>query len=462
MNSKNTKSAVSAVAVSMVVVSLAGPVRAAGQGPNAGPPDPRQGERLDGRSPPRNPRRVALAVPRLVLGVPRVGLKLALWPVFRVSETIEQNALHSRLYWALTSEDEKIRVWPVVHYETGFLPSVGLRYYDTRSLGTGSLVDLRARTAGPSLFLAEMRLRPPDATPVPLAVTFQYLHENDALFAGIHGETEEELEAQGRAESRYEVDRVLGRIAHARGLVGPLSLALRGEVDVRDFDNGVERNGDRPIVEVYCTNPGTPSCTEVDERLVPGFRHGVRVVRGGATLRLDTRSVDARYPAGFSVLVDSVYSHGVIGDASQHLILAGDTRLSVRIGDRTLLLSVRGGLVQPLSDASVPFDELLSPTGSLGVRGLKTGRLRGHSALVGLLEYRWLVAPYLDTSVLVDYGGAFDQGFQNFGVDRMIPSVGIGLRVFRHEKTYWQSGRIAALQVAFSEEGFRLLLSASE
>ena len=42
--------------------------------------------------------------------------------------------------------------------------------------------------------------------------------------------------------------------------------------------------------------------------------------------------------------------------------------------------------------APIPFDEMISPCGALGIRGLPDGLLRDRSGLVGTAEYRWLIS----------------------------------------------------------------------
>ncbi len=94
------------------------------------------------------------------------------------------------------------------------------------------------------------------------------------------------------------------------------------------------------------------------------------------------------------------------------------------------------------------------------MRGLSSGRLRGHSQVFGSLEYRWLVAPYLDAALFVDHGGAFERGFEGLSLDRMIPSYGFGLRIHEIRGDYWNAAPLVRMQVAHAPgEGTRLMVS---
>jgi outer membrane protein assembly factor BamA len=137
----------------------------------------------------------------------------------------------------------------------------------------------------------------------------------------------------------------------------------------------------------------------------------------------------------------------------------GETAFVLGLHDRAFTFRVLGGAVEPLGDAPVHFDELLSPSGKRGLRGMSSGQVRGHSMLVGSIEYRWLLSPFFDAELFVDYGGAFDRGFDHFGTDRMSPSFGVGLQSFTVNKgAYWKADPIMGAQLAYSPDDGALRL----
>jgi len=114
--------------------------------------------------------------------------------------------------------------------------------------------------------------------------------------------------------------------------------------------------------------------------------------------------------------------------------------------------------------APVPFDELISPCGLNGMRGLPDGLLRDRSGLVGTAEYRWLIAASIDASLFVDEGAVAGPWFAGLDATNFHTSVGVGLRFFPYDQPrYWEqtAGR-QGLQIAWSPgESFRLLLTAA-
>jgi hypothetical protein len=84
-------------------------------------------------------------------------------------------------------------------------------------------------------------------------------------------------------------------------------------------------------------------------------------------------------------------------------------------------------MLEPLG-APVPFDELLSAAGPDEVRGMAPGTMRGHSRLIGSLEYQWIPAHRLEVTAFVDHGGAFGKRFDGLSWAGFEPSLGAAVR----------------------------------
>jgi hypothetical protein len=432
----------------LLLLLLSGVARA--QPVPLGPPDPRHGERLDGRPAPEDPMRGLRAVGSGALAVPRTLIKILAWPVVRLAAYVERHHTLARIYWTFTSEDRLVGLRPEARYETGLLSSIGLRFFDRRTLGRGSLIELLARSAGPRFVFSQLRLRVAPASR--LALELRTLFERNAhqLFAGTHGEHLADLVAEGRGLGYYDVERALSEV-HVEVQLGPLRAALGLGIDLRKYASldSLDR--------FYCAQPNV-LCAGVDDAIVPGFHEGLRLVRGDAHLLLDTRH-GARRVGGVRLEVDGALAHGLLGDPSAHASIDADARLVLDLSDRALIVRVNAGLVAPLGDAPVPFDELMSPSGNEGLRGLPGGRLRGRSQLFGSIEYRWLLAPYLDAALFIDRGGAFDR-LADVSLASTIPSYGFGLRIHQIRADYWNAAPLLWLQVAHAPgEGTRLILS---
>src|SRR5213079_1490078 len=122
---------------------------------------------------------------------------------------------------------------------------------------------------------------------------------------------------------------------------------------------------------------------------------GLRIAHGGGSLMLNLRG-RARDASGVSLALGSTYGQGVAGDPSRHVLFTGESVLAVGGSDRLFLLRGWAATLQPLGSAPIPFDELISPSGSTGMRGFAEGRFRGESGIVGSAEYRWFIAFDLD------------------------------------------------------------------
>ncbi len=424
---------------------------AAAQPAPAPAPDPRRGERLDGRPAPSDPLRTPRAVASGALWLPRTLIEALFWPPVQLVKLAERHHVPARIYWTFTSDDRLVGLRPEARYETGLVTSLGLRFFDRRSLGPGSLIELRARSGGFRFGFAEMRLRPPHHPRLIVEMRSSFERDSDQLFGGIHGQRRSELRADGRDLAHFHVDRALSGAHLASQLVPPLLLGLSGELDLRRYRSS------RSLDELYCDVPRSASCAGVDDVIVPGFSEGLRVLRARARALLDTRQ-GRRRVGGLRLELDGSLARGILGDPSLFARFEADARVVLDLSDRALILRANVGLVSPLGDAPVPFDQLMSPSGD-GLRGLATGRLRGHSQLFASVEYRWLLAPYLDASLFVDRGGAFERGFEGVSYANMIPSYGLGLRLHRIRGDHWNAAPLLRIQVAHAPgEGTRLLL----
>jgi outer membrane protein assembly factor BamA len=129
--------------------------------------------------------------------------------------------------------------------------------------------------------------------------------------------------------------------------------------------------------------------------------------------------------------------------------------------DRALLLRFVAAAVEPLGNAPIAFDELVSPSGINGIRGLPDGLLRDRSGLVGTAEYRWLISSALDASLFVDSGAVARAWFAGLSPEDFRTSVGVGLRFYgRGLSRYWKESASQGVQVAYARgQGLRVMLS---
>jgi hypothetical protein len=422
-------------------------------------PDPRCGEELDGRSPPPAP---GATTAKAVLTGPRLAAKAAFWAPVRASELLEVHRVLPRLEALLTSDDELVGLRPELQYATGFLPSAGLRFFYRRAPLPGGELVARLRSAGPSTILGETAV----TTPAWLGIDWRatYARRRDYLFAGIGPASAEALAARGQGPARYGADRLVTELRWSKRFLGAVRPALHGDIGRHVYTAAGVMAGPS-VADVYAADPlacaqgaGSDGC--VDPAALPGFQRGLRVAHAGGGLALELGR-EGRDGSGFTFAVDATYGQGVAGDPTRLTRLTVEGIVAAGGLDRLLLLRVRATAVEPRGGASVPFEELVSPTGQAGMRGFPEGRFRGPSGFVGTVEYRWLVAFNLDASLFVDVGTVAGPRFSGLASGRIFPTIGMGLRRYATSPAhYWLAPPGDGVQLAYApDDGLRLLVS---
>ena len=421
------------------------------------PPDPRCGDALDGRSPPGTP----LTATRAALAVPRLAARAAFWPVIRTTEAVEHYQLLDRLTALTTTDDGLIGARPIVHYSTSFIPSGGLRVFDGRLPGAGSELAAQFQTGGPRVLLGQLDLRGP--RPTGLAFTASWNRRDDRLFAGLGPHSVSDLEGLGQGIARYGSDNWGAALRWSRPLPASLVAYAHGDLQRRDYTAANVRGGP-PVTDLYGLDPTTCAALGlgspcVDPAEMPGFAHGLRIAHAGGGLGLGLRA-PGREQSGASLVADATFAEGVAGDPSRHATFSAEGVLALGAVNRSLVLRGKAAMVEPLSDAPIPFEELVSPAGVAGMRGFPDGRFRGESGVVGTAEYRWYVSSFLDATVFTDMGTVAGRTFSGMVWDRWFPSFGFGLRLLKTVGSYWEAVPMDEVQIAWAPDGgVHLLLS---
>jgi hypothetical protein len=403
----------------------------------AAPPDAACGEQLDGRQPPEpsTPRSAA----RAALWVPRLASQALFWPAVQATDFVEHRQVFEWMTAILTTDDGLVGARPELDYSTSFRPTGGLRLFYRRLPGRTE-ASARLKTGGRGAVLAQVGLA--GAGPVALAWSATWDHRDDRLFAGIGPLRDADLQATGRGHARFGSDVLRTDLDGRRPLVGPLHALFHADVQRRDY-----WQSDRP--DGLALEPAE----------VPGFDGGLRIGHAGLGLALDLGRSE-RHGSGLGLGAGAVYGHGLGADPSRHLLVTGEAVLAIGGRDRVLLVRGGGATARRLGSATVPFEELVSPAGQVGLRGLPAGRLRGESGLSGTAEYRWFIAFNLDASLFAEIGTVAGPAFRDVDWDRWFPSFGLGLRLLGPRGPYWDSEPLTGLQVAYAPEGgVRILFS---
>jgi hypothetical protein len=334
-----------------------------------------------------------------------------------------------------------------------------LRIFYRRLSDPTSEVRASFRAGSSQILHGELALRGPQW----LGLTLHGLWDrrDDRLFAGIGNPP---AGAPPPPESRYRGDIYRAEALWVTPGSGPLTLTLRAGFERRSYGVDPVRSGPS-IATVYGASPascaarGLPSpCTDPTE--VPGFETDRRLLYQRARLALDLRPA-GRDRGGVELGLEGSVAHGLVDDPTRDARLGFDGVGALGGGDRVLLLRYAAAVVEPLGGATVPFDELVSPCGALGIRGLPDGLLRDRSGMVATAEYRWLISSGIDASLFLDEGAVAGPWFAGLASGDFHTSIGAGLRFYRQDRPrYWEDATAHGLQLAWAPgRDVRLLLT---
>jgi hypothetical protein len=407
-------------------------------------PDPRCGDTLDGRDPPQASAQREAA--RAVLAPPRMAASLVLLPAVHAAAAAERHSVVPWLRAVSTSDDGKVGVRPQLQYTTGFVASVGLRVFYKRLPDPISDLSAGFKIGSANVMRGELALS--GANRLGLALGFSWDRRDDRLFAGIGSPPAGALPA---IEARYRADIYRAEASwHAPG-ESPVTLELRAGFEGRDYTTG-EVHGGPAVTDVYGASPA----------LVPGFDVTRALIYQRARLGLDLRPA-ARDAGGVEIGVEGGVMQGIASDPSRHARVGFHAVGAIGGVDRALVLRFMAAAVEPLGPAPVPFDELVSPCGATGMRGLPDGLLRDRSGLVGTAEYRWLISSNIDATLFVDRGAVAGPWFAGIAPEDFHTSIGAGLRFYGSGlPRYWEEKLTQGVQVAYARgRGIRLMLTAA-
>ncbi|RYZ05872.1 MAG: hypothetical protein EOO73_18340 [Myxococcales bacterium] len=348
------------------------------------------------------PEDVALAVPRVILAVPRYTLKLVFWPVKETIEFVDRHAIVERVTDFLYNDARTAAIVPTFGIDSYFGPSFGAKAFHNDLAGHDEHASIQARFGGQYKLATQLRFSANNfgGSPLWLESVARYESEPGLLFQGIgHGDSAQGAGGldprQAQIATRYSQDRYLGllRTGITFGQPGEmLQLGATGIYNVRDFEEK-HRGRDPSIEQVYDTS-----------QLV-GFDERVATFETDLNLIMDLRDVAGATASGayldvFGGYVPrigkySFWHHGA--ELTGYIDLYKRTRVLVL---RAFVEGVEG------ADQDIPFAELPRLGGPNRLRGYKLDRFRDEKTAVGTVEYRYPIHQYVAGSLFVDVGRA--------------------------------------------------------
>lgn len=384
------------------------------------PPDVVNGERPDGRTEPIPARRWRL-VPEVLLFPLRAVFWGLEWPVGSALRLEDRVHVFKRVTDALTWSGGTRGIRPAFYYSTITVPEFGAVYFDHRTLGVDTRLDVTGTFGGPNYVYGELTVEPTKtSSPVGVVWNTTFDRRGDLLFNGIGGHT-----YSNAPNGRYLQNAFITDLGLRYRPVHGLSMWTVFSVGLKRFDNGDRVGGDPGLIYVF------------DTAAIPGFNQGTTFVRPGAGFELDTRDTPINSAVGLVVRGAFDYSKGIDGDVASYERLAGNVGIPINLWSRThvLWLAATTALTWQ-NDAQVPFSELPTLGGPNDLRGFRFQDFRDYTAFYVTAEYRWPVWMWLDGALFVDYGGVFAQNFANFSAQRMQPDVGVAMRLYTANRFY--------------------------
>ncbi len=361
---------------------------------------------------------IALWIPRVLFFPVHVIFEYVLrQPIGWLMTTAERERWTVLLVDFFTWNDRSAGLVPTAFFDFGFQPSAGL-YFWWNDLGApGNQLRTTVAFGGVDWLRATVSDRVQTSRETELAFTVDAWRRPDYIFSGFG------WDSQIDQRSRYFHNYVDGNVAFRFRPWRESEISFAAGVRWNDFaSNGYAfASSDPPLASAvsqgwYALPPGFDGYTAYQQRLRvvidsreerPAPGHGVRVegfVDQGFDLQEPTDRRWMRYGGLLGGFVD-------VG-SNRVLALWGLVRLA-----------------DPLGSAPVPFVEQIGLGGEpLLMAGFLRGSLRGRSAAVMTLEYRYPIWVFLDGSLHFSVGNVFDEHFVDFDVERLRMSFGIGFR----------------------------------
>ena len=410
----------------------------------------------DGRGPPpTTPGDVALWIPRIVFSPLYFTSEYIIRrPLGALVVTAERSHIPTVLYDFFTfGPDHKAGFAPIVLFDFGFNPSVGIYAFWDDAGGKGNDLNLHASTWGADWIAGAMSDRIHLHGKDTLTLTLAGVHRPDQAYFGT-GPTSLQSNL-----GRFSEDKIDG--STAVDFRPWRASQVQTTVGIRSMSYGPGHYGSDPTVEQQVSN-GIYS-------LPDGFADGYTAEYNRVLVALDSRQ--PRPAPGSGMRLEAVSEQG--NDVRQSpgsgwIRYAGTAAGYYDLNDhgRVVSLALTAQFADPIGERAVPFSELVQLGGDKPMPGFWWGRLVGRSAAVATFEYRWPIAPFLDGSLQAAVGNVFDEHLEDFsprllryagalGITTVTaPDSSVQLLVGFGSETFEHGGQVDSVRVAIGANRF--------
>jgi outer membrane protein assembly factor BamA len=368
------------------------------------------------------PEDIGLAVPRVILAVPRLALWLVFWPFREGIEQAEKHKLPEKVIDVLYNDERTAAVVPTLSFLSSFGPTVGVRAFHDNLGGHGEKGSISAMAGGLYALAGQIEFEADRLAGSRVWIESRVLYERrpKMVFQGI-GDEDEPARSPGDPRATHERTRfsenrflALQRLGYTIGEEDKVKIGGLGIFNHRTFGPKAA-GGDASIESVY------------DTRQLPGYTNGSMTLELDASVVVDTRDTAGLTSSGAYVeaFAGGVPRLGEFGYVHEGLAASGFFNLY----RKTRVLVVRGvieGVEGPTE--RIPFDELPRLGGPQRLRGYRLDQFRDEKAATATIEYLYPIHDNIAGALFVDAGRvahSYDTLFSNLREVRL--GVGGGL-----------------------------------
>jgi hypothetical protein len=367
---------------------------------------------------------ILMAVPRVVLFVPKLVLNLIMYPFKGALWLINEYNLIEEVEDLLYNDERTAAILPLVIFLPGQGLRLGLTAFHDDIFGNGEQGAISGKWAGADTQSYELSLEGDTfgGSRLWLETKVRYELEPGLYFSGI-GIPQGEI-----VDTRFSQDRLLGklRLGTTYGDLGErFKIGGAFSYNHRRFDAAKKLGaGDRSIEQVY------------DTTLLSGFENGVDIFELTAELVLDYRDRAGFTSNGFYL---EAFGGGAPNQSDDfHYFHYGAEAIAyINLYKRTRVLVLRA-VVEAVEGEyqNIPFSELPRLGGADRLRGYHIDSFRDEKALLGSVEYHYPIHRNLAGELFFDIGTVarnYDELFQG-GTDDWKIGYGAGLLLGSEDK----------------------------
>lgn len=334
---------------------------------------------------------ILMAVPRVLLFVPRLALRLVMYPFEGMLWLINEYDLIAQIEDVLYNDERTAAILPLVL----FLPGQGLRLgvtaFHDDILGHGEHGAISAKWAGAETQSYEISLDGDrfGGSHLWLEAKARYELEPGLYFSGIG------IPPSNIVDSRFSQERFLGklRLGTTYGEQGErFKIGGAFTYNHRRFDAAKKLSGGDVSIE-----------QRYETALIPGFDDGVDIFEVTADLILDYRDRAGFTSNGFYF---EVFGGGAPKQSGYELAHYGAEAIAyINLYKRTRVLVLRAALEAVEGNyENIPFSELPRLGGADRLRGYHIDTFRDEKAILGSIEYHYPIHRNLAGELFFDIG----------------------------------------------------------